>query len=199
MSFEKVNQFENVISEFFNSPYGIAVDSCTHALELCLRLTNANNIKFPKHTYVGVPQLGFKLNLNWSFEVVKWKDFYYINNTNIIDAAVLWRENAYMQGTFMCISFQFQKHLNIGRGGIILTDDKRSYELLKKMSYDGRIRDKPWRNQNIDCIGYHYYMPPEDAEKGIKIFNEKKNLNPKAWTYLDYPDLSKMSLFLNKN
>ena len=43
----------------------------------------------------------------------------------------------------MCISFQFKKHLNIGRGGIILTDNETSYAALKKMSYDGRLRDKP--------------------------------------------------------
>ena len=45
-------------------------------------------------------------------------------NTNIIDAAVYWKENCYIPNSFMCLSFQFQKHLNIGKGGMILTDDK---------------------------------------------------------------------------
>ena len=108
MSFDIVDKFENCISEFFNSPYGIAVDSCTHAIELCLRLNNSNNIIFPKQTYVGIVQLGYKLNLKWSFEDNKWNDFYYLGNTNIIDAAVLWKKNSYIKGTYMCISFQFK-------------------------------------------------------------------------------------------
>ena len=37
MSFETINEFEKQIANFFGSPYGVAVDCCTHALELCLR------------------------------------------------------------------------------------------------------------------------------------------------------------------
>jgi dTDP-4-amino-4,6-dideoxygalactose transaminase len=198
MSFTEVDKFEKCISEYFNSPYGVAVDSCTHAIELCLRLNNSNNIKFPKQTYVGVPQLGFKLNLNWSFGEIKWRDFYFIENTNIIDAAVLWKKNSYIKNTFMCISFQYQKHLNMGRGGMILTDNESCHKLLKKMSYDGRLRDVSWRSQNIDTLGYHYYMPPESASKGIELFNKKKDLPPKKWTHEDYPDLSNMIIFSKK-
>jgi dTDP-4-amino-4,6-dideoxygalactose transaminase len=68
----------------------------------------------------------------------------------------------------MCVSFQYRKHLSLGRGGIILTDDKESANILKKMSYDGRLPDVPWREQNIDTMGYHYYMTPETAELGLK-------------------------------
>lgn len=197
MNFDIVDKFEEYIAGYFNAPYGVAVDSCTHAVELCLRLKNANNIVIPTHTYVGIAQLGYKLNLNWSFKEIEWRDFYYIENTNIIDAAVLWKENSYIDGTFMCISFQYQKHLNIGRGGIILTDSYEDHVSLKKMSYDGRLRNKPWRSQNIDTIGYHYYMPPEIASAGIDIFNKKRNLPPKLWTHDDYPNLSNMKLFKN--
>ena len=68
----------------------------------------------------------------------------------------------------MCLSFQFQKHLSLGRGGMILLDDEDSYKSLRKMVYDGREPNIPWRDQNIDTIGYHYYMTPETAELGIK-------------------------------
>jgi len=37
MSFEVVSEFEKKVAEFFGSPYAIAVDSCTHGIELCLR------------------------------------------------------------------------------------------------------------------------------------------------------------------
>ena len=36
MSFDKVIQFEKEIANFFGSPYAVAVDCCTHAIELCL-------------------------------------------------------------------------------------------------------------------------------------------------------------------
>jgi len=198
MNFNKVDEFEKLISEYFNSSYGVAVDSCTHAIELCIRLNNSNNIKIPKKTYVGVAQLGLKLNLEWSFIDNKWKNFYFIEKTNIIDAAVLWKKNSYIKGTLMCLSFQYQKHLNIGRGGMILTDNKASYESLKKMSYDGRLRNRPWREQNINTVGYHYYMTPESASRGIELFRKKKNLKPKKWDYSEYPDLSKMKIFSHK-
>lgn len=195
MSFEYVEEFENLIANFFGSRFAIAVDSCTHAIELCLRYLSSNDISFPKNTYIGIPFLGSKLNINWKWEENKWTDIYYIGNTNIIDAAVLWKKNSYIKNTFMCVSFQYQKHLNIGRGGMILLDKKRDYNNLVKMSYDGRQRNKPWREQNIPELGYHYYMTPENAQLGIKVFAKVKNKKPKKWDWSDYPDLSKMKVF----
>ena len=93
MSFEKVEKFEKIIADFFGCKYAVATDSCTHAIELCLRyLDIKNNISFPNHTYVGVPLLAYKLNLKWSWNFDKWEDYYYIHGTNIIDAAVLWKK-----------------------------------------------------------------------------------------------------------
>lgn len=196
MSFKDVRKFEKLISNFFGSKYGIATDSCTHAIELCLRYSNIKNkIFFPKHTYIGVPMLGLKLDLNWGWKDDEWSNYYKIDGTKIIDAAVLWKKKSYIKKTFMCLSFQFQKHLNIGRGGMILTDSTRAYEALIKMSYDGRLRDKPWRSQNISKIGYHYYMTPENAKIGIKIFKNKYNKSSRLWSHNDYPDLSKMKVF----
>ena len=37
MSFEVVRKFENAIAKFYGAPYAVAVDSCTHSIELCLR------------------------------------------------------------------------------------------------------------------------------------------------------------------
>ena len=67
------------------------------------------------------------------------------------------------------------------------------------MVYDGRIRNVAWRDQDIKEIGYHYYMTPENAEIGINKFNTAKNRVPRKWSYLDYPDLSKMSVFKKYN
>ena len=95
----------------------------------------------------------------------------------------------------MCLSFQFQKHLSLGRGGMILTDDLSAKIRLKKMSYDGRLPDIPWRNQNVDTIGYHYYMTPETAQLGLDKLEKAKITTPKKWAIKDWPDLTKMDIF----
>ena len=45
----------------------------------------------------------------WTEE--KWQDYYYLAD-NIVDAAVLWKEGSYIPNTYMCVSFQFKKHLS---------------------------------------------------------------------------------------
>ena len=195
MNFDSVTNFENKIAEFFGSPYAVAVDCCTHGIELCLRFTGANNVTFPTRTYLSVPFLGEKLNLNWSWKNENWKDYYCIGNTSIYDAAVLWKRNSYIPGTFMCVSFQFQKHLSIGRGGMILTDSQQAATELKKMSYDGRLPGIPWREQNIQSMGYHYYMTPETAELGLSKLQDAIDTEPRDWSLEDWPDLTEMEIF----
>lgn len=190
-----VNNFENKIAEFYNAPYAVATDCCTHAIELCLRHEGYNDITVPTHTYISVPFTLRKLNINWKFEYQEWEDFYYLGNTNIIDAAVYWKQNGYIQNTYMCLSFQYKKQLSLGRGGAILLQNKEDYDILKKMSYDGRSQNKPWMEQNIDTIGYHYYMTPETAKLGLEKLEKVKNEIPKQWNYADYPDLTQMSVF----
>ena len=65
------------------------------------------------------------------------------------------------------------------------------------MRYDGRSDDIPWAEQDIDTMGYHYYMTPETASTGIKKFQSCRDEPPKQWSWLDYPDLQQMSVFNN--
>lgn len=190
----KVTEFENVIKLFYNAPYAVAVDCCTHAIELCLRLTKPSIAECPSHTYVSVPMTLKKLNISWKWVHDEWKEYYYIT-PKIIDAAVYWKEDGYIPNTMMCLSFQYKKHLNLGRGGMILLDDLSDYTKLSKMRYDGRIDDVPWMEQDIDTLGYHYYMTPEIAEIGIKKFEEVKKVYPKIWSHANYPDLTTMKVF----
>ena len=195
MSFDNITNFEKRIASFFNAPHAIAVDCCTHAIELCLRQQDIRSITVPRRTYVSVPMLSNKLGIELKWKDEDWKDFYYIGDTNIIDAAVLWKKDSYIPGTFTCLSFQFRKHLSLGRGGMILTDNFDSSEELKKMTYDGRVRDVPWRDQNINTMGYHYYMTPETAAKGLAALPEAIIKKPKQWNISDWPDLTKMEIF----
>ena len=132
------------------------------------------------------------LKLNWKEE--NWKDYYYLTD-KIIDAAVLWESDSYIPNTYMCVSFQFKKHLSLGRGGIILLDDEKKALQLKKMSYDGRIIDVPWIEQDVDIIGYHYYMTPETAQLGLQKLPEVINTKPRKWKVADWADLTQMKIF----
>ncbi len=195
MTFEKVTEFENIIADYFGSPYAVAVDCCTHAIELCLRLQNIKKTQCPKQTYVSVPMTLEKLSIDWEWNNDAWEDYYTLTGTNIIDAAVLWKPNSYIPKTLMCLSFQFHKHLGIGRGGMILLDDLETKNELTRMSYDGRDRGIYWMEQNLSTMGYHYYMIPEVASAGIEKFYKIKNLEPKKIGYKDYPDLSLLPVF----
>lgn len=195
MSFQVVNEFENAIAKFYGAPYAVAVDCCTHAIELCLRYKKVKKMTIPKHTYLSIAFLGDKIGIEWDWKEDNWKNYYYIGGTNIIDAAVLWKKNSYIPDTLMCLSFQFQKHLNLGRGGMILADDKNDRDNLKRMSYDGRDSGVPWREQNIDSIGYHYYMTPETAKLGLEKLPNVIKTKPRIWVLEDWPDLSEMETF----
>ena len=195
MAFEVVNKFENKIAEFFGAPYAVAVDCCTHGIELCLRQQEVLTLIVPKRTYLSVPMLANKLNIRLQWSDEQWEDYYWLEGTNIIDAAVLWKKDSYIPNTFMCVSFQFQKHLSLGRGGIILTDNKEAAIELKKMSYDGRLPNVPWRDQNIDTMGYHYYMAPEIALMGLNKLEKAINTPPKKWSIDEWPDLTEMEIF----
>ena len=196
MNSDVITQFEKAVAGFFGSPYAVAVDCCTHGIELCLRHTYATTMWSPTRTYVSIPMLAKKLDIDLIWTYDEWEDYYYLTD-NIIDAAVLWKQDSYIPRTFMNLSFQFQKHLNLGRGGMILTDNKNSVEQLKKMSHDGRLPDISWREQDIDMMGYHYYMTFETAKLGLDKISDAINTPPKRWTIDEWPDLTTMTFFQN--
>ena len=192
--FQVVTEFEKRIAGFFGAPYAIAVDSCTHGIELVLRYTEADQIVVPKRTYLSIPFLAHKLFLDLYWKDEAWVNYYYLT-PYVIDAAVLWKPNSYIPNTFMGISFQYQKHLSLGRGGVILTDNEEAAIQMKKMSYDGRLPNIPWRDQNIDTIGYHYYMTPETAQLGLDKLPDAIKTTPRQWVVTDWPDLTQMNIF----
>jgi hypothetical protein len=157
--------------------------------------------------------LAHKLNIKLHWVDYKWQDLYRITadgdrsgdiNYAIYDAATLWGKDFYKlcnkldgYNCFLNISFQFQKHLNLGRGGMILLDNEQAMIDLKMMSYDGRIPFIPWREQNIQTVGYHYYMTPETAKLGLDKLDEAIETTPRQWVIEDWPDISKMDVFKN--
>ena len=193
--FETVKEFEKQIASFFGAPYAVATDCCTHAIELSLRLDENQQVTCPNHTYLSIPMTFCKLNLAWHFTTNSWQDYYSIGDSRIIDGAVLWQENSYIPDTLMCLSFQFKKHLSLGRGGAILCSKQAEYDWLKKASYDGRHPDYPWTGQNISMLGFHYYMTPETASLGLNKLDTAIHTQPQRWSWYDYPNLQNMDVF----
>ena len=189
-----VEKFERAIADYFGAPYAVAVDCCTHGVELSLRYTNAGWFECPNRTYLSIPMLSNKLDKPFLFHDYQWQDYYHLTG-QVIDAAVLWKPKSYKLGTFMSLSFQYQKHLSLGRGGMILCETTQQYIDLKKLTYDGRLPNVPWREQDIDSVGYHYYMTPETAQLGLDKLPEAISTEPRKWVVTDWPDLTNMKLW----
>jgi hypothetical protein len=53
-----------------------------------------------------------------------------------------------------------------------------------------------YSEDELECIGYHMYMTPEDAKIGIDIFNTKiKDFNEDCGSYEFYKDLTQQNIF----
>lgn len=198
-TWQVVDQFEKKLAEFFGAPYAVVVDCCTHALELCFYILDRKDQKVdvPVHTYMSVPMMLEKIQQPWRFVDNKWTDWYKFDPSPIIDAAFMWRKNSYQPGTLTCVSFQNKKHIAIGRGGVILTDRKDHYERLQRLCRDGRDRKLLQNQDNVQEIGFHYYMTPEDAARGIILFDQLHNVPSRIWCWQDYKILTSNTLFAN--
>ncbi len=173
---EIVEMFEKEIALYAGSKYAVAVDCDTNAIFLCLKYLKKFKeiISIPAHTYISVPNIivtaGYqRLNLDEEH----WEGLYQIKPLNVWDSAGRFTKGMYIGGNnFQTLSFQIKKRLPIGRGGMILTDDKEAYDWLVKARYDGRDLNKPQTEDNIEIFGYHMYMTPEDAARGLILFNQ---------------------------
>jgi hypothetical protein len=53
-----------------------------------------------------------------------------------------------------------------------------------------------YNEEEFECIGYHMYMTPEDAEIGKNVFNKKiKDINEDCGSHETYKDLTKQNIF----
>ena len=128
------------------------------------------------------------------FADYQWSGKYQLKPFDIWDGAVRWTEGMY-EGGFHIVSFQLKKRIPIGRGGMILTDDPVAAEWFRKMTYDGRDLTIGYMEDDFQYLGYHYYMTPEDAVRGIILMDQipKKNLD--SGNNTTYSDLSTKKVF----
>ena len=160
MSFQALSDFENKVAEFFGATYAVATDCCTHAIEMCLQLKFYVHLDIPAKTYISLPFMLEKIRMPYRLVDKHWRDYYYVAD-DIIDAALHWEKNGYIPKTKMCLSFHFKKHINIGRGGMILLDNKEERDRLVRMRHDGR---SIYENKNYN-EAKHYFITALELHK----------------------------------
>jgi dTDP-4-amino-4,6-dideoxygalactose transaminase len=116
----------------------------------------------------------------------------------------------------MCLSFTGPyKHLKLGKGGAILTDDINAYYWFKRARFSGR-QECSYHEDDFDSTeakdkdgysvafvppiaGWNFYMMPEIAARGLQMMTQFYNQDgtPKhnKDLCLPYPDLSRFSIF----
>lgn len=191
-SYEIVRQFEHTIAEYAGSPYAIAVDTCTDALFLACKYLQVEEVTIPCKTYVSVPCSIIHAGGKVKFVNYDWKGIYNLEPYPIVDAACRFTKGMYVPRTHFCISFQYRKHLAIGRGGMILTDDIKAVEWYKLARFSGR-HEVPLTKDVPAMVGWHCYMEPERAARGLTLMLNMKEHN--ADLEFEYPDLSKFPIY----
>ena len=202
-----VEQFEKKIAEYAGSKYAVAVDSCSNAIYLCLKYLYImredddfiqKKIQLPKNTWCSVPMMILQSGFDFEFIDKKWKGVYQLEPFNIVDGAGRFTRDMYEKGMFHCLSFQMKKRLPIGKGGAILMDDKLEYDWFKRASNNGRHLDVPYVDDELDMVAWNMYMTPEDAARGLLLFEHIDDVNEDSHTHEHYTDLSKQRVFYDK-
>lgn len=197
-------EFEKEISKYTGAPYAVAVDNCSNAIFLSLVYDKAKGreILIPSNTYPAVPNEIIHAGAIPKFHKFQARGAYQLGLTNVFDSALRFTHNMYKPGSYMCLSFTGPyKHLKLGKGGAILTDNEHAYNWFKKARFSGRS-ECSYHEDNFDdnpVIGWNFYMMPEIAARGLLLIKQFYNTDgtPKqmADIELPYPDLSKFKLW----
>ena len=212
-NFQIVEMFEKKLASYLNFKECVCVDSCTDALMIALeakkllRMVNKDNciLSVPKHTYLSVPMMLLRNGWKFKFDDREWTK-YYLLGCSVFDAAVEFSENLGAQFTSIedcavCISFQQKKRFSLDQGGAILTNSHDIATIARRLRHDGRdsfmsqfdeVQSKP----DDIILGWHAYMSPEKAAKGLLMMNQLQLIPPYVQhSWKDYPDISQLKCF----
>ena len=133
---------------------------------------------------------------NYRFGQATEGKVYKLEPYNIWDGATRWTKGMYVgDDAIQVVSFQIKKRVPIGKGGMILTDSKEAYDWFKYASYDGRNLREYYMDDKFALIGYHMYMTPEDAARGIILMDSVPEENEDTGGSTSYSDLSDRDVF----
>lgn len=155
-------------------------------------------VVLPLRTYLSVPQSCIRANRNVEFYDYEWLGRYRLWPYPIWDSAKWLTSNMYIPNSLMCLSFHHKKPLPIGKGGMILTDDKEAHDWLQKIKYEGRTPGKSYWDDDIEEEGFNHYMTPEQASRGLTLLsNYPQYAQPQTEPDPGYRPLTEFSLFKN--
>jgi dTDP-4-amino-4,6-dideoxygalactose transaminase len=202
-------QFEEELCRYTGAPFCVCLDNQSNALFLSLYYelmydAYVKKINVPSCTYPSVPaeiiHAGARVVFYESPSFLKGA--YQLTPTNVWDSALRFTCNMYIPGSYMCLSFTGPyKHLKLGKGGAILTDNEAAYKWFKKARFSGRDECSYHEDDfdNNPVIGWNFYMMPEIAARGLLLIQQFYNQDgtPKNNEDLElpYPDLSKFKLW----
>lgn len=208
--YKVVQDFEEAVAAYAGCRYAIAVDSCTNAIFLCAKYLKVGDVILPSKTYPSVPCSIIHAGGTVSFQEFEWREdgFYRIVPYPIYDAAHLFKKDMYKMvhqplcggdkesypHAFVCVSFSATKPINIGKGGMVLTDDEKAMKWFKQARYCGR-HERPLMDDEFDMIGWNMYMTPEQAARGLLLMNDRGGIQSKRMPIPKYPDLSKFKIY----
>ena len=201
-----IDMFEKKVATFAGSKYAVSIDCCSHGLFLSLKylqsigeLKTKITLTIPKMTYISAPMQIIHADNKVVFEDLEWSGIYQLKGSRVWDGAVRWNKGMYIgNDALQVVSFQIKKRIPIGKGGMILTDDFEAYKWLKLASYDGRDLNTPYTDENhVKMLGYHMYMTPEDAARGIILMDSVPEENEDTGNHTTYVDVEKIMNNLN--
>lgn len=197
--YKKVEVFEQALCNYTGSKYCIAVDCCTNAIFLCLAyyktIGNILPITLPNNTFIGVVNSAHNNRYTILFKDYEWVGMYKIDPYNLYDSARRLTSNMYISSSFMCLSFHYNKHLKIGRGGAILLDDIKAYEWFKLARNNGKDITKPLPENTYNAAYWNMLLHPDLAEKGTKLLHQLP-LHNENMPYEYYGDLRSQIQYL---
>jgi dTDP-4-amino-4,6-dideoxygalactose transaminase len=201
--------FEKALADYTGSKYVVTLDNMSNGLFLALyyehyvnKSLKTDTITIPNRTYPSVPCEIIHAGLKVNFDIVKGKTIkgaYQLKGSNVWDSALCFTADMYKPETHMCVSFTGPyKHFKLSKGGAILTDNHDAYLWFKRARYSGR-RECSYHDDNLDMLGWNFYMMPELAARGLLLMGQFYNMdgtkksNPDLT--LPYPDLSKFPIY----
>jgi dTDP-4-amino-4,6-dideoxygalactose transaminase len=196
--------FEQSLCDYTGAPYAVTIDNQSNALFLALMYENikGQTIKIPSRTYPSVPCEIIHAGSRVEFEEVQGltlKGAYQLQPTKVWDSALRFTTGMYITNTHMCLSFTGPyKHLKLGKGGAILTDNYDAYRWFKRARFSGR-NECSYHEDDFNMLGWNFYMMPELATRGMLLMNQFYNIDGSKKHNQDlelpYPDLSKFDVY----
>mgnify|MGYP001034806248 FL=1 len=210
--YKVTEEFEEKLASYTGAKYAVTLDNMSNGLFLSLYYEHVvmnrtdDTITIPSRTYPSVPCEIIHAGLNVGFNKVKGttiKGAYQLEGSRVWDSALTFTADMYKPNTHMCVSFTGPyKHFKLSKGGAILTDDPTAYRWFKRARYSGR-RAVSYHEDNLDMLGWNFYMMPELAARGLllmgQFYNSDGTKTHQTDLELSYPDLSKFEIYTKGN